>query len=107
MTLNNGVLSQANTDIIQLAKGKRGYLRDTGSSAQAQPRGLQRVSRHRSVDTGKANHSDPYTRPPQGGCIIFVAGQGLARPWLPPYSQSPCEASCRINLESDTLLCDA
>lgn len=63
------MLSQANTDIIQLAKGKRGYLRDTGSSAQAQPRGLQRVSRHRSVETGKANHSDPYTQLPRGGCI--------------------------------------
>lgn len=40
-------------------------------SAQAQPRGLQWVSRHRSVDTGKANHSDPHTRPPQGGCILY------------------------------------
>lgn len=23
------------------------------------------------METGKANHSDPYTRPPQGGCILY------------------------------------
>lgn len=23
------------------------------------------------VETGKANHSDPHTRPPQGGCILY------------------------------------
>lgn len=22
-------------------------------------------------ETGKANHSDPYTRPPRGGCIRY------------------------------------
>lgn len=30
--------------------------------------GLKRL-RASGMETGKANHSDPYTQPPRGGCI--------------------------------------
>lgn len=28
-------------------------------------------------DTGKANHSDPYTRPPKGGCTCIYRLTGI------------------------------
>lgn len=58
--------------IIVIAMGQRGHNRGcTEIVLLNQSREDLKGLRASVMETGKANHSDPYTRPPQGGCILY------------------------------------